>query len=171
MHYVSWYVAWAPTPSNGWLGEVYIGPNSNIAVGEKLLFSAAHRTVRCSHRTVRWCTGQRTVACPVRLAIALSEGSEQVTVGVAGFSHRTVWCSHRTVRWSSLRVPPRTSRWASVPWCTGQSGVWAPDSPVCHRTVQCSTHRQSAGSTRLQSWTYFLIFLMSSFEVLLSSIP
>jgi hypothetical protein len=23
-----WSVAWAPTPSNGWLGEVYIGPNS-----------------------------------------------------------------------------------------------------------------------------------------------
>jgi hypothetical protein len=71
-----WYVAWAPTPSNGRLGEVYIGPNSKIAVGEKLQFSAAHRTVR-------WCTGQRTVACPVRLAVALSE---QVTVGAAGFS-------------------------------------------------------------------------------------
>jgi hypothetical protein len=72
---VSWYVAWATTPSNGRLGEVYIGPNSILAVGEKLQFSAAHRTVR-------WCTGQRTVACLVRLAIALSE---QVTVGAAGF--------------------------------------------------------------------------------------
>jgi hypothetical protein len=71
-----WYVAWAPTPSNGQLGEVYIGSNSKIAVGEKLQFSAAHWTVR-------WCTGQRTVACPVRLAVALSE---QVTVGAAGFS-------------------------------------------------------------------------------------
>jgi hypothetical protein len=71
-----WYVAWAPTPSNGRLGEVYIGPNSKIAVGEKLQFSAAHRTVR-------WCTRQRTVVCPVRLAVALSE---QVTVGAAGFS-------------------------------------------------------------------------------------
>jgi hypothetical protein len=76
MHYMPWYVAWAPTPSNGRLGEVYIGPNSKIAVGEKLQFSAAHRTVR-------WCTGQRTVACPVRLAVALSE---QVTVGATGFS-------------------------------------------------------------------------------------
>jgi hypothetical protein len=71
-----WYVAWTPTPSNGWLGEVYIGPNSKIAIGEKLQFSAAHRTVWC-------CTGQRTVACPVRLAVALSE---QVTVGATGFS-------------------------------------------------------------------------------------
>jgi hypothetical protein len=71
-----WYVAWAPTHSNGQLGEVYIGPNSILAVGEKLQFSAAHRTVR-------WCIGQRTVACPVRLAVVLSE---QVTVGAAGFS-------------------------------------------------------------------------------------
>jgi hypothetical protein len=31
--------------------DIYIGPNSKIAVGEKLLFSA-------SHRTVWWCTGQ-----------------------------------------------------------------------------------------------------------------
>jgi hypothetical protein len=71
-----WYVAWAPTPSNGRLGEVYIGPNSKIAVGKKLQVSAAHRTVW-------WCTGQRTVACPVRLAVAMSE---QMTVGAAGFS-------------------------------------------------------------------------------------
>jgi hypothetical protein len=31
------YVSWAPTPSNGRLGEVYIGPNSKLAIGEKLL--------------------------------------------------------------------------------------------------------------------------------------
>jgi hypothetical protein len=30
-----WYVAWAPTSLNGQLGEVYIGPNSNIAVGKQ----------------------------------------------------------------------------------------------------------------------------------------
>ena len=76
------------------------------------------------------CTGQRTVACPVRLAVACP------TPVRAGD------------RWRRrLRVPPGTSRWAAVPRCTGQSGVWAPDSPVCHRTVRCSTHRQSAGST------------------------
>jgi hypothetical protein len=119
----------------GW--GVFIAPNTNRAVGEKLLLSAAHRTVR-------WCTGQRTVACPVRLAVALSE---QVTISAAGFPHRTVRSSHRTVWWSSLWVPPGTSCWAAVPWCIGQSGVWAPDSPVCHRTVRCYTHRQSTGST------------------------
>jgi hypothetical protein len=31
-----WYVAWAPTSLNGLLGEVYIGPNSKLAIGEKL---------------------------------------------------------------------------------------------------------------------------------------
>jgi hypothetical protein len=46
-----WYVDWAPTPSNGQLGVVYIGPNSKIAIGEKLLLSAAHQIVR-------WCTGE-----------------------------------------------------------------------------------------------------------------
>jgi hypothetical protein len=101
----------------GW--GVFIAPNTNRAVGEKLLLYAAHRTVR-------WCTGQRNVACPVCLVVALSE---QVTVGAAGFPHRTVWSSHRTVRWSSLRVPPGTSRWAAVPWCTGQSGAPRTDSP------------------------------------------
>jgi hypothetical protein len=70
-----------------------------------------------------------------------------VTVGAVDFSHQTVRSPHRTVRWSFLRVPPRSSHLASVPWCTRQSGVWAPDSPVCHRTVRCSTHRQSTGST------------------------
>jgi hypothetical protein len=30
------------------LGQVFIGPNSKLAVGEKLQFSAAHRTVRCA---------------------------------------------------------------------------------------------------------------------------
>jgi hypothetical protein len=143
------------------VGGVFIAPNTIVAVGEKLHFFAAHRTVR-------WCTGQRTVACPVRLAVALSGTlSEQVTVGAAGFPHRTVRSSHGTVRWSSLRVPPGTSRWAVVPWCTGQSSMWTPDSPVCHQIVRCSSHRQSAGSTL----GLFLIFLMSSFKVLLSSIP
>jgi hypothetical protein len=32
-----WYVAWAPTPSNDRLGEVYIGPNSKLSVREKLM--------------------------------------------------------------------------------------------------------------------------------------
>jgi hypothetical protein len=127
------------------VGGVFIAPNTIVAVGEKLQFSAAHRTVR-------WCTGHRTVACPVHLAVALSE---QVTIGAAGFPHRTVRCSHRTVRWSSLRVPPGTSRWATVPWCIGQSGAPRTD---------------SSQAALLHFLDFSWIFLMSSFEVLLSSI-
>jgi hypothetical protein len=127
----------------GW--GVFIAPNTNRAVGEKMPLSAAHRTVR-------WCTGQCTVACPVCLAVALSE---QVTVGAVGFPHRTV-------QWSSLRVPPGTSHWAAVPWCTGQSGV-PPDSPVLHAQTVRRQHTPSILDSSL-------IFLMSFFEVLLSSI-
>jgi hypothetical protein len=76
-------------------------------------------------------------------------------------SHRTVRTSHRTVRWSSLRVPPGTSRWSYGSWCTGQSGVWAPDSPVCHRTVRCASHRQSAGNT--SSFLGLLLDLLNVF--------
>jgi hypothetical protein len=70
---------------------VFIATNTIVAVGEKLLLSVAHRTVW-------WCTGQRTVQCPVRLAVALPH---QVTVGAAGFSHRTVRTPHQ-LWWSSL---------------------------------------------------------------------
>jgi hypothetical protein len=31
-----WYVAWAPTPPNGRLGDVFIGPNTIIAIGGKV---------------------------------------------------------------------------------------------------------------------------------------
>ena len=129
------------------LGMLLGLPHHGLA-GWGCIYSPQHKTshwrkvvLSTAHQTIRWCTGQRTVACPVRLAVALSE---QVTVGAAGFSHRTVWCSHWTVQWSSLRVPPGTSRWAAVPWCTGQSGVWATDSLVLHaQTVR-----------RQHTWTF-----------------
>jgi hypothetical protein len=79
-----WYVAWAPTLENGWLG-VFIAPNTKLVVGGKLLLSVVHRTVRWGHRIV-WCP------YPVRLAVrSVREGD----LWRAGFTHRTV-------RWSSL---------------------------------------------------------------------
>jgi hypothetical protein len=54
---------------------VFISPNIKLAVGEKLLLSAAHRTVRWGHRTVR-------CSCPVRLTVGLTL---QVTVGAQAF--------------------------------------------------------------------------------------
>jgi hypothetical protein len=32
---LTWYVAWAPAPSNVWLGEVYISPHLQLVVGEQ----------------------------------------------------------------------------------------------------------------------------------------
>jgi hypothetical protein len=34
-----------PHLSNGWLSEIYLGPNTIIAVGEKLLLSVVHQIV------------------------------------------------------------------------------------------------------------------------------
>jgi hypothetical protein len=74
-----WYVAWAPTPSNGRLGDVFIGPNSILAVGEKLQLSVAHRTVQCP--------------CPVRLAV----GSVRRPLALSALAPDSpVW--HQTVR-------------------------------------------------------------------------
>jgi hypothetical protein len=54
-----------------------------------------HRTVRCP--------------CPLCLTVGLTP---QVTVGAADFY------TGQSGGFSPL-VPPRTSRWAIVPWCTG----------------------------------------------------
>jgi hypothetical protein len=97
----------------GW--DVFIASNTKLAVGEKLLLSAAHRTVR-------WCTGQSSAPCAVRLAVGLTP---QVTVGAQAFYTRHF--GRHTGQYGGLlsTVPLGTSRWTTVPWCTGQSG--APD--------------------------------------------
>jgi hypothetical protein len=150
----------------GW--GVFIAPNTNIAIGGKLLLSVVHRTVRWGHRTVR-------CPCPVRLAVSLSE---QVTVGAQTFSHQTVRTSHRTVRCATrqsgglpsgchleLAVRAAVPGAPDSPACgTGQSGV-PPDSPVP------LTGQSACGNTSSFFLDFSLIFLMSSFEVLLSSIP
>jgi hypothetical protein len=58
VYIMCWYVAWAHTPSNGRLGEVYIGSNPNVAIGEKLLLSAAHWPVW-------WKAPDSLVPCPL----------------------------------------------------------------------------------------------------------
>jgi hypothetical protein len=80
------YVAWAPTPPNGRFDEVFIGPNSNIAVGKQFCGAPdrctglsggapdmprvlAIKSSRCSFR--RWRTGQPMLACHI-LAITFS---------------------------------------------------------------------------------------------------
>jgi hypothetical protein len=136
-------------PSNGRLGGVYIGPNSNIIVGEKLMLSTAHRTV--------WCPVRCATGCWIR----------HVTVGAVSLASDSP-VSHRTVRWLSSTVPPGTSHWATILWCTGQSGGVASDTSVL------SVRQSTGGNTYLMSctlldtcWSSFMVFLMSSCEVLL----
>jgi hypothetical protein len=57
------------------VGVAFIAANTKLAIGEKLLHSAAHQTVQ-------WCTGQCTVHCLVRLAIGLTP---HATVGAQAF--------------------------------------------------------------------------------------
>jgi hypothetical protein len=65
-----------------------------------------HRTVRCP--------------CPVRLDVGLTP---QVTVGAAGFYTGQSGCHTGQSGGFTPSVPPRTSCWATVPWCTEQSGA------------------------------------------------
>jgi hypothetical protein len=128
---------------------VFIAPNTNIAVGGKLLLSVVHRTVRCP--------------CPVRLAVGLSE---QVTVGVQAFY--TGLSGLHTGQSGGL---PSECHLELV---IGARVPGAPDSPACgHRTVWCAIGQSGAPCTDSPQATHLdfsWIFLMSSFEVLLSPI-
>jgi hypothetical protein len=99
-----------------------MAPNTRLAVGEKLLLFAAHRTVQ-------WCTRQSSGAPDslVRLAVGSDTTGDR---WCAGFLHRTLRASHRTVRW--LLSTSATGLFPGAPdslTCgTGQSG--APDQTV-----------------------------------------
>jgi hypothetical protein len=146
-----WYVAWAPTPSNSQLGEVYIGPNFKIVVGEKMQFSAVHRTAHCSMS-----------GAPSRCSVRAGDH----------------WCCRLFHTGQSGAHTGQSGGLLSkchLELAVGLEFLGAPDSPTCgDRIVRCATgqsgapsHRQSAAAHLDFSW----IFLMSSFEVLLSSIP
>jgi hypothetical protein len=107
------------------VGGVFISLNTKLAVGEKLLLSAAQRTVR-------WCTRQCTIHCPVRLAVGLTL---QATVGAQAFYIVYSQCHTRQSSGFLSIVPPGTSRWASVRSCTGQSG--APEQTVRRQHFLC----------------------------------
>jgi hypothetical protein len=98
------------------VGGVFIAPNTKLAVGEKLLLSAAHRTVRCplSGAPSHW---PDTAGDRWRCRLFTPDN----LVVFSPLCHLEL----------AVRVP--------VPG--------APDSPVCHRTVRCSSHRQSVGNT------------------------
>jgi hypothetical protein len=123
-----WYVSWAPTLVNGQLGCIY-SPQHKSSRWRKADAFCGTPDSPVVHQTAHCSMSGAPSRCPVR----------------AGDR----W--HRR-----LSTPDYPVRWAAVPWCTGQSGVWAPNSPVCPQVAHLDS-----------SW----IFLMSFFEVLLSSIP
>jgi hypothetical protein len=96
----------------------------------------------------------------VRLAVVLPR---QVTVGTAGFSHRTVRTPHQTVVFFSPQCHLELVVRATVPG--------APDSPACGTGQSSAPRTDSPQATLFSSLGLHLIFIMSSFEVLLSSMP
>jgi hypothetical protein len=135
------------------VGGVFIAPNTKLTVGEKMC--SLRHTRQCSgaldsvmvHRTVRWCTIQCTVHCPVRLALGLTS---QQTVGAQAFYTGHSRCHTGQSGGLLSTVPPGTSRWPIVPWCTRPSGMW-------HRTVPCATRQSDARDQTIRR-QHFLCF-------------
>jgi hypothetical protein len=117
-----WYVAWAPTPSNGRLG-VFIASPTILGVGQKQQLSVDGRT-RHALSTVR---------CPPDMHCSLSGAlSRQQTVGV--YSSRsldpTVTQTFRCTRDSPVLQPE-----------SAHCGPLYVDCSVSHRTVRCTPDR------------------------------
>jgi hypothetical protein len=132
-----WYVAWAPTPSNGRLGEVYIGPNSKIAVGEKLQFSAAHGQSDGApdspvvHRTAHCSLSSAPSRCSVRAGDRwrrrlFHTGQSGAHTGQSG---GLLFECHL-----ELAIG------LEFPGAPDSPAVWAPDSPVRLRTDSPQQH-------------------------------
>jgi hypothetical protein len=110
-----WYVAWAPTPSNGRLG-VFIAFPPIIVVGQEVVVSIDERTGQSgAHRTC-------TIHCPVPWPRQPTVGvcSNQPLDPTVARSSRAHW----TVRCYSPRAP------SYRPLCT--------DCLVSHQTVRCT---------------------------------
>jgi hypothetical protein len=106
------------------LGDVFIGPNSILAVGGKA--TAFYGTP--DSPVVG--TGQSNALSGAPLAV----GSVSQPLAVS-------LCTGQSG--PSCTVPPGTSHWATVPWCTRQSGVW-------HRTVWCATGQSASDNNFLR---------------------
>jgi hypothetical protein len=130
VHYIPWYVAWAPTLENGRLGWYLLPPIPKLAVGQK-----AAAFCRRVHRTVRCTTGQPlcSVRCTPRQPTvgACSSRPLDPTVAICpvhtGQSGADCPVHHRTDRCYSLRAPV--------------CGLSAQTVRLSHRTVRCAPDR------------------------------
>jgi hypothetical protein len=102
------------------VGGVYIDPNSYIVVLRKFLALCGTLDSPVVGTDSR---------CPIRCATSNWICRLQVIVDAVSFAPDSL-VLHQIIWWVSSIVPPGTSHWATVPWCTGQSAGVAPDSPV-----------------------------------------
>jgi hypothetical protein len=125
-----WYVAWAPTPSNGQLGEVYsrwrkvvalCGTSDRLVVGT---VQSGAPTVGVSH----W----------------------DLIVGVLQHPHRTIRSGHRTIRWLSIEYHQKLVVGALV--------VGVSDSPLSGTRLSCETldYPPSEGRLSTSDCTFFM---------------
>jgi hypothetical protein len=104
-----WYVAWAPTPSNGWLGEVHIGPNStshwraDCCCGGIPDSPASQQCANCMPTVRQQCANGVPTMCLHWLVVTLTVTASRYAHGLTGAPivrrqwctncvHRTVWC-------------------------------------------------------------------------------
>jgi hypothetical protein len=126
-----WYVAWAPIPSNGWLGEVYIGPNS----------TSRWKAGCCKGGTPDSPVSQRCANCVPTVC------SQRLVL-----THRTVRCTNSVPTVSQLCAtgePTVCHRWANcVPMVCSQRLVLTASRYV-HRTVNsdCPVHTGQSGAS------------------------
>jgi hypothetical protein len=140
------------------VGGVFIAPNTNRAVGEKLLLLCGTPDSPVVHRKAHCSMSGAPSHCPVR----------------AGDR----W---RLRDFHTGQSDPHTGQsdglfsGCHLELAVGLLFPGAPNSPACgHRTVRCATGQSGAPRTdspQAAHLDFSWIFLMSSFEVLLSSIP
>jgi hypothetical protein len=129
------------------VGGVFIAPNTKLAVWRKVVafYGTPGSLVPLPGAPSRW-TDTASDRWRCRL------------------SHQTVRMSHRQSCAFSPPVPPGTSCWSTVPLCIRQSGVW-------HQILWCPCPDNPPVATLPLFLGLYLIFVISYFEVLLSSMP
>jgi hypothetical protein len=117
---MTWYVSWAHTPPNGWLGVFIVSPTL-LAVGQKTatFCQRAHQTVRCGHCSL---SGAYHVNRPLDPTVPTLRPLGTVDGPVA---HRTVRCDLMTVGLADVDGAD-----CAADRCSGGR--------LAHRTVRCT---------------------------------
>jgi hypothetical protein len=157
-----WNVAWAPTPSNGGLGEVYIGPNS----------TSHWKAYCCKGGTPNSPVSQRCANCVPPVSQLCANGVQPTTSS----DNRTVRCANSVPTMSQLcgtGEPTVCHVMCTGQWIVMETLLVALSPTVCHRwATDAPTDSPSSRSSVFCSWAPLVLSLgllssfMSSFEVL-----